>query len=144
MVEGEFRSTHHNWSTLSREIGAPPADPKDLAPWHCPECNGRRSTFVGLGTKEVGDEIKPELEARPCEACSGWGLVCPYCRGARIVKVRVGADMTTQVRSIADSPILRRCKGCSVDGVYNREREAEAIRSQYREAVLEKQVELEF
>lgn len=150
MVGTEYRSLHHLWSDLAREIGAPPVDDDPDAPtpelprWYCSECRGRRSTFEGLGTKEVGDKIEPVLEARPCGECKGYGLVCPICRGARLVRKRVGFEREIGIRPIAESSYLRACPGCTTEGKLDREKEAANIRAHYRETVLEHQTEMPF
>lgn len=122
---GKKRSPH--WYELRKEIPWPSQEmppeevgPNTLRAFDCPECLGRG--FRYLPELRVVEEDKRYLRDTGCEACHGTGLVCPTCRGQRLVRVVAGIV-----------PNLLWCPDCTVDGKYSEAKELEVVEKAWRE-----------
>lgn len=66
------------------------------------------------------DGYSLRMDEQCCQNCGGMGFVCPFCRGARLVKLKRHKDDS--------GPEVAYCPACMPQGTYVAEREMDSIR----------------
>lgn len=99
---------------------------RDLRRYDCRECLGKGYTY------EVEKGNDEQLIQTSCRGCHGTGLVCPECRGDRVLVKERGADLL-MTRNSDSRPQLMDCPGCHYDKSFSMLRMIETLRAAWRE-----------